>query len=73
MHTRFMQIVIQELARQEHVSEETVLIEMQKALDAAWEKGDMKTRTSQNEMFPEGKPTLEQFIQKIAERIENDS
>lgn len=49
------------------VSEAEVRQEMQIALDMAWESTDPEVKRMQAELFPEGKPTLEQFIVALAD------
>ena len=44
-------------------------IEMQKALDHAWENASAEEKQRQNELFPEGKPSLENFIKTMAEQV----
>lgn len=44
-----------------------VIKEMQIVLDAAWNNPDAAARQKQRELFPKGKPTVEEFIRKISE------
>lgn len=50
-------------------SEEQIRKDMQEALDAAWATADPAAKKLQEEMFPGGKPTLEQFIATVARQI----
>lgn len=45
--------------------------DMQAALDAAWDTDDLAAMKLQREFFPDGKPTLEQFIVIIAKYIKS--
>lgn len=58
---------IAETARNHGVSEQQVREEMQKALDAAWNTTDEAALKRQRELFPDGKPSLEDFIRKISQ------
>ena len=40
--------------------------EMQKAIDLAWENPSPEEKLFQELYFPEGKPTVEEFIQRVA-------
>lgn len=65
-----------ETAKQHGVSEQHVRDEMQKAIDAAWNTDDEQALKRQKELFPNGKPTVEEFIavisQKATERGKNE-
>ena len=43
--------------------------EIEKALDIAWASDEQETKAYQSIIFPEGKPTPEDFILKIAELV----
>ncbi len=43
--------------------------EMQKAIDAAWANPTEREKVFQEEYFPDGKPTVEEFIQTIADIV----
>ena len=58
---------IKRAAKNNGVSEQHVRDEMQKALDAAWNSSDEEALKRQRELFPDGKPTLEEFIRKVAQ------
>lgn len=60
------QKVIKKTAKNNGVSEQHVRVEMQKALDAAWNTTDEAAMKRQKELFPNGKPTLDEFIQKVS-------
>ena len=40
--------------------------EMQKAIDLAWSNPSPEEKIFQELYFPEGKPTVEEFIQRVA-------
>lgn len=63
------QKVIKKTAKNNGVSEQHVREEMQKALDAAWNTTDEAAMKRQKELFPNGKPTLEEFIQKVSRMV----
>lgn len=58
---------INKVAKENHLPKNTVLDEMQKALDAAWESKEPEAMKKQQELFPSGKPSVEEFIKRIAE------
>ena len=58
---------IKKTAKNNGVSEQHVRDEMQKALDAAWSTTDEEALKRQRELFPDGKPTLEEFIRKVSQ------
>ena len=61
--------IIREMAKKNGVSEQTVRSEMQKALDEAWNSTDPSEIEKQKELFPAGKPTLDEFIEKISRAV----
>lgn len=63
------QKVIKKTAKNNGVSEQHVREEMQKALDAAWNTTDEAAMKRQKELFPNGKPTLDEFIQKVSRMV----
>lgn len=50
-------------------SELQVRKDMQEALDAAWATDDPAAKKLQEDLFPDGKPTLEQFIVTLGRHI----
>ena len=46
--------------------------EMKKAIDLAWENPTMEQKLFQEKYFPEGKPTVEEFIKRVAELARQD-
>lgn len=64
------QAVIRQVAQREGLSEGEVRRQMQAALDAAWDSTDGAVKAEQARLFPDGKPTLEQFILTVARATE---
>ena len=60
--------VIEKTAKHFGVSVLELYDEMQKAIDAAWNTKDELALKRQLELFPNGKPTVEEFIAKISKR-----
>lgn len=44
--------------------------DMQEALDEAWATADPAAKQRQQELFPDGKPSLEQFIARVAAELQ---
>ena len=44
--------------------------EIEKAIDIAWTSADSAIKEKQKQLFPEGKPTPELFIFRIAAEVE---
>ncbi len=59
---------IKKTAKNHDVSEEHVREEMQKAIDAAWDTKDELALKRQQELFPNGKPTVEEFIAVVSKK-----
>ena len=62
------QNIFQLIAKRHGVTPEHVRAEIQIAIDAAW--NDPEGREEQLRIFPEGKPSPELFIARLAEQIE---
>lgn len=58
---------VKKTARNYGVPEQYVREEMQKALDAAWNTTDEEALRRQRELFPNGKPSLDEFIRKVSQ------
>lgn len=58
--------VIERTAKRFGVSVAVLYDKMQKAIDAAWDMKDELALKRQQELFPNGKPTVEEFIAKIS-------
>lgn len=52
-------------------SPEDVRREIQAAIDAAWDTEDPDAMKLQEDLFPDGKPTPEQFISTVAKHLKN--
>ena len=52
--------------RKVHIMFNTKEKEMQKAIDLAWENPTPEEKTFQELYFPNGEPTVEEFIQTVA-------
>lgn len=50
---------------------EQVRRDMQEAIDAAWNTDDLAAMKLQRELFPDGKPTPEQFIATVAKHLKS--
>ena len=46
-----------------------VEFKMQEAIDEAWNSFDATILAVQKELFPKGKPTIEEFICKVTEKM----
>ena len=61
--------ILRKIAVQHGVSVDEVERDILETIDAAWNDADPSVRTRQQELFPNGKPTVEVFIRKMAEQI----
>lgn len=59
-------IILQTLAVRHGKTTQEITDEMEKALNAAWNTRDPAIQSLQKELFPQGKPTTEEFINTIA-------
>ena len=59
--------VFRKVGKDEGETAEKVRAEMQKALDLTWENEDPKAKEYREKFFPNGKPKLEEFLEKLAE------
>lgn len=57
---------IRQVAAMQGLSVDEVRRDMQLALDEAWATADPAAQQRQRELFPDGKPSLEQFIATLA-------
>lgn len=58
--------IIQTIAREQGVTETKVRRDMQEAIDVAWNTNDPAAKARQNLLFPNGKPTPEEFIDGLS-------
>lgn len=63
---------ISRVAELHGVPESEVREEMERALSLVWGTGDNNTMDVQDELFPEGMPALETFLDAIAEALSKD-
>ena len=61
--------IIERVAKEHNESLEDVRREMEYAVDQAFSNNDPKVQSKLNEYFPNGKPTVEEFIEKISNVI----
>ena len=61
--------IIERVAKEHNDSTENVKREMEYAIDQAFSNNDPKVQRRLNEYFPDGKPTAEEFIQKLSNII----
>ena len=52
--------------------EKILMDEMQAAIDAAWASEAPEARELQRELFPEGKPSVELFVARMAEKARKE-
>ena len=55
--------------RKVHIMFNTKKKEMQKAIDLAWENPPPEEKRFQEFYFPNGKPTVEEFIRKVGDLL----
>lgn len=58
--------LIQDLAKSKGRPASQIRKEMREAIDAAWQTSDPAAQARQRQLFPEGKPSLELFILRLA-------
>ena len=63
--------IFEQVAAKHGVSVEEVVRDMQEALDAAWDNPDPAERARQRQLFPKGKPLIEEFIRVMAKQVED--
>lgn len=59
--------VFQELAQRHGTTSEAVRASMQECIDAAWDSPDPTARARQQQLFPNGKPSVETFLLRVTE------
>jgi predicted lipoprotein len=62
--------IFEQIAAQYGVSVGEVVRDIQTAVDEAWNNPDPAIRARQRELFPNGKPSVEEFIRVMAEQVE---
>ena len=68
MNSQFMRM-LEQIAKQHGVSIFEVKAEMEKAIDEAWNNG--KPNAEFSKTFPNGKPTIEEFIATLVNKIKD--
>ena len=63
--------IFEQVAAKHGISVEEVVRDMQETLDAAWDSTDEATREKQRKLFPNGKPSIEEFIRTMAKQVDN--
>jgi len=63
--------MVEQIAAKHGVSMGEVVREMQAAIDAAWNATDPAARARQRELFPHGKPSIEEFIRVMAAQVDD--
>lgn len=61
--------IIRKIAKNNGVSESRVRTEMQLGLDKVWKTNDPDELRRRSELFPKGKPTLDEFISQIEKAV----
>ena len=61
--------LLKKIAAQHGVSVDGVVREMQDLIDATWDNPDPTARKKQRALFPNGKPSIEEFICVVAKQI----
>lgn len=61
--------IIQKVADNNDATRQEVYKEMQRAINAAWNTTDELASKRQKQLFPNGKPTVEEFTAVIAKSI----
>ena len=60
-------------ARKTGLTPKQCLADMQEAIDVAWATADPEAQAYQNQLFPAGKPTVEEFIAVLGARAKGSS
>ena len=63
--------LFQKIAAQNGVSADEVARELQALLDATWDNPDPAARKKQRALFPNGKPSVEEFIRVLAKQTKS--
>ena len=59
--------VIDQIAKLYSISKLNCEEDMQEVIDMMWQSGSEGCTAARNELFPNGKPTVEEFVRTIAE------
>ena len=61
--------LLKKIAAKHGVSVGDVVREMQDIIDATWDNPDPAAKKKQRELFPNGKPSIEEFIRAVTKHI----
>ena len=61
--------LFKKIADHHGVSVDEVVRDMQDTIDATWDTPDPVARKKQQELFPNGKPSIEEFIRVVAGQV----
>ena len=64
--------VFAEIAKKHGITVDEVVKEMRIAIDAAWDNPDPAIRATQRRHFPNGKPTVEEYLRVIVGRVKDE-
>ena len=62
--------LFKKIADHHGVSVDEVVRDMQDTIDATWDTLDPVAKERQQELFPNGKPSIEEFIRVIAKQVQ---
>ena len=62
-----LRLILQGIADKNGVSLERVKQDIQEAINDAWDNPDPVIRARQRELFPNGKPSIAEFIHKMSQ------
>lgn len=72
MYTNELKPLLNQIAKKNHTTPEEVYQEMQLLLDETWNTADPVFKQNQQQLFPNGKPTVAEFIARLATNVQND-
>ena len=61
--------LFKKIATHHGVSVDEVVRDMQDTIDATWHNPDSEAKKNQQKLFPNGKPTVEEFIRVMAKQV----
>lgn len=61
--------VIREVARRNGVTPEQCRKDIQECIDATWASADPAVKEKQQQLFPNGKPSVETFLLRVTEAV----
>jgi len=65
-----LRLILQGVAAQHGVSLEQVKRDIQEAINDTWDNPDPAIRARQRRLFPNGKPTIAEFIYRMAQEVQ---